>query len=90
MNQLVQASGGSQPSPQPSNTTSNPNAQQQQHLRGQQQQQPNQAQWTHFEGAIPELQGHIYDLVRLCSADLFMMMTRVVAVYVGCELGGDI
>ena len=55
MNQLVQASGGRQPSPQPNNPTSNPNAQQQQQCRGQQQQQPNRAQWTHFKGAIPEL-----------------------------------
>ena len=37
----------------------------------QQCQPPNQIQRICFEGAISELHGHIYDLVRICSADLF-------------------
>ena len=48
------------------------------------------AQQTCFKGAIPKLQGHFYDLLGLHSMDLFMTTTRVVAVYVGCELCGDI
>ena len=63
-----------------------------QRRRGQQQQQGSQQrnQRTWFEGAINELKRHIYDLVGSRSADLISMTTRVIAVYVGGELGGDI
>ena len=60
---------------QPPTTTSSSTPQQCQ--RGQQQQKGTQQcnQRTHFEGAINELKGHIYDLVGSHSADLFTTAT---------------
>ena len=51
---------------------------------------PTRLQHNWFEGAISELCGHIYDLVGICSANLFTMTTHAIATYMGRELGGDI
>ena len=56
----------------------------------QQQQPPNQSQHVHFEGAISELHGHIYDLVAIHSTHLFTTSTQAIATYMGHKLGGDI
>ena len=55
----------------------------------QQRQPPTWIQRIHFEGAISELHGHIYDLVGIRSADLFTTTTQAIATYMGHELGGD-
>ena len=56
----------------------------------QQRQPPTWIQCICFKGAISELCGHIYDLVGICSADLFTTTAQAIATYMGCKLGGDI
>ena len=36
------------------------------------------------------MRGHIYNLVGICSADLFTIATHAIATYMGHELGGNI